>query len=306
MNKRVILSVLIVLSVFTVNAQIKEFEVNEAWVQKISNAAPEKTEVKTSKVHNVLVFDLITGYKHWDTPHIDEVMKVLGKKTGAFNVEVSSDIFKFEAKSLKKYDAVVLNNNCSVGPRRNMFLDILDKDESLTEAKKNKIAARLEAKLLKYVAKGGGLMAVHGSITMQNNSMPFSDMLGGSFDYHPAQQDLSLELVDPNHPLVSAFDGKAFVHRDEPYLFKNAYAKKNFRPLLYIDTSKLNKGKKEIDEQIKYVSWIKKHGKGRVFYSSPSHNAQTFEDPRMLKFFLDGMQYVLGDLKCDDSVGGFK
>ena len=306
MNKRVVLSVLIALSGFTVNAQIKEFEVNEEWVQKISNAAPEKTEVKTSKVHNVLVFDLITGYKHWDTPHIDEVMKVLGKKTGAFNVEVSSDIFKFEAKSLKEYDAVVLNNNCSVGPRRNMFLDILDKDESLSEAKKNKIAARLEAKLLKYVAKGGGLMAVHGSITMQNNSMPFSDMLGGSFDYHPAQQDLSLELVDLDHPLVSAFDGKAFVHRDEPYLFKNAYAKKNFRPLLYIDTSKLNKGKKEIDEQIKYVSWIKKHGKGRVFYSSPSHNAQTFEDPRMLKFFLDGMQYVLGDLKCDDSVGGFK
>ena len=64
--------------------------------------------------------------------------------------------------------------------------------------------------------------------------------------------------------------------------------------------------KKEIDEKIKYVSWIKGHGKGRVFYSSPSHNAQSFEDPKMLKFFLDGMQYVLGDLKCDDSPGGFK
>jgi type 1 glutamine amidotransferase len=305
MNSRILVSGLMLLFVFTANAQIKEFKVNEEWVQKIRNAAPDKTEVQPSKIHKVLVFDLITGYKHWDTPHIDEVMKVLGDKTGAFKVEVTSDIFKFEAKSLKNYDAVVLNNNCSVGPRRNMFLDQLDKDESLSEVEKVKIAARLEAKLIKFVKKGGGLMVIHGSITMQNNSMPFSEMVGGSFDYHPAQQDVSLELVDADHPLVKAFDGKAFVHRDEPYLFKNAYAKKNFRPLLYIDTSKLNK-KKEIDERIKYVSWIKGHGKGRVFYSSPSHNAQTFEDPRMLKFFLDGMQYVLGDLKCDDSPGGFK
>lgn len=305
MNKIIKLSAFLILSVFTVNAQIKEFKVNEEWVQKIRNAAPQKTAVTPSKIHKVLVFDLITGYKHWDTPHIDEVIKVLGDKTGAFKAEVSSDIFNFEAKTLKNYDAVVLNNNCSVGPRRNMFLDQLDKDESLSEAEKIKIAARLEANLIKYVKKGGGLAVIHGSITMQNNSMPFSEMVGGSFDYHPAQQDVSLELVDADHPLVKAFDGKAFVHRDEPYLFKNAYAQKNFRPLLYIDTSKLKK-KKEIDEKIKYVSWIKSHGKGRVFYSSPSHNAQSFEDPKMLKFFLDGMQYVLGDLKCDDSPGGFK
>ena len=138
-----------------------------------------------------------------------------------------------------------------------------------------------------------------------NNRIIFSEMVGGSFDYHPAQQNVSLELSDPTHPLVKAFDSKAFVHQDEPYLFKNAYTKKNFRALLYMDSSKLNKSK-EIDEKIKYVSWIKRHGKGRVFYVSPAHNAQSFEDIRLLKFFLDGTQYVLGDLKCDDSPGGFK
>ena len=205
----------------------------------------------------------------------------------------------------KNYDAIVLNNNCSVGPRRNMFLDQLDNDESLSVKERIKTAARLEANLIKFVKKGKGLMVVHGAITILNNSMAFSDVVGGSFDYHPAQQDVSLEMVDPNHPLVKAFDGKTFVHFDEPYLFKNAYYKKNFRPLLYIDTSKLTV-KKEIDERFKYVSWIKKHGKGRVFYSSPSHNAQSFEDSRLLKFFLDGLQYVLGDLECDDSPGGFK
>ena len=305
MKNRFRLSAVAILFVASLNAQVKKFEVNDAWVQKIEAAAPQNTEVKPSKNLKVLVFDLITGFNHWDTPHIDEVIKTLGNKTGAYKTEVSSDIFKFETKNLKKYDAVVLNNNCSKGPRRNMFLDQLDEDESLSENEKNEIAARLEANLIKFVNKGGGLMVVHGAITMLNNSMPFSDVVGGSFDYHPAQQDVTLESVDASHPLVKAFEGKAFVHRDEPYLFKNAYAKKNFRPLLYIDTNKLTV-KKEINERYKYVSWIKRHGKGRVFYSSPSHNAQSFEDGRLLKFFLDGLQYVLGDLECDDSPGGFK
>ena len=165
-------------------------------------------------------------------------------------------------------------------------------------------AAELEANLIGYVKKGGGLMVIHGAIVMQNNSMAFSEMIGGSFDYHPAPQKITLELCEPNHPLVKAFDGKPFVHVDEPYLFNKAYAQKNFRPLLYMDTSKLIK-KKEIDEQIKYVSWIKKYGKGRVFYVSPSHNAQSLEDSRLLKFYLDGALYVLGDLKCDDSPAKF-
>ena len=48
------------------------------------------------------------------------------------------------------------------------------------------------------------------------------------------------------------------------------------------------------------VAWIKPYGTGRTFFSSPSHNAQSFEDPRLLQFMLDGIQYALGDLECDD------
>lgn len=305
MNKKIILVVSLLMAMLIGNAQIKEFACTDEWVKKIENLAPEKPEVKPAKKRTVLVFNLYTGFNHWVIPHTSAVMKVLGEKTGAFEIEASTDIFKFEKKNLKNYDAVVLNSNCSVGPRRDMFLDVLDKDESLSEEQRKTKAAELEANLIEYVKKGGGLMVVHGAIVMQNNSMAFSEMVGGSFDYHPPGQEVTLELVDANHPLVKAFDGKPFVHVDEPYLFNNAYTKKNFRPLLFIDTAKLTKKNKEIDEQIKYVSWIKKHGKGRVFYVSPSHFAQSFENTRMLKFFLDGAQYVLGDLKCDDSPAKF-
>jgi type 1 glutamine amidotransferase len=285
------------------NAQHKDFKCKDKWVKKIEKIAPEKPEAKPEKKRKVLVFSLHTGFNHWVIPHTSAVMKVLGEKTGAFEVEISTDIYKFEKENLKNYDAVVLNNNCSKGPRRDMFIDVLDENKKLTEKQKDEKAANLESNLIKYVEEGGGLMVVHGAIVMQNNSMPFSEMIGGSFDYHPPQQEVTLELAEANHPLLKAFNGEAFVHIDEPYLFNKAYTEKNFRPLLYMDTSKLKNGKKrkKFDEKIKYVSWIKRHGEGRVFYVSPSHNAQSFEDARLLKFFLDGAQYVLGDLKCDDS-----
>lgn len=301
MRKILVVSMIAFFSVFTAEAQMEEFKVNEEWVKKIEKIAPSAPEVQPNKKHKVLVFDRFTGFNHWVTPHTTEVIKILGDKSGAYKTLVSKDPFIFETKNLKEYDAVVLNNNCSVGPRRNQFLDMLDEDTDLSEEQKEKKAAELENNLIEFVKDGGGLMVIHGAIVMQNNSMPFSEMIGGSFDYHPPQQEVVLELVDADHPLVAAFDGKPFVHVDEPYLFKNAYAQKNFRPLLYMDTSKLTGNNKPFDERIKYVSWIKRHGNGRVFYASPSHNAQSFEDERMLKFFLDGAQYILGDLNCDDS-----
>jgi type 1 glutamine amidotransferase len=290
-----------ILSVLVTKAQNKEFKCNDEWVAKIEKLAPAKAEVEPAKQRKILVFSLFTGFNHWVIPHTSEVMKVLGAKSGAFDVELSTDVFMFEKNNLKKYDAVVLNSACSRGPRRDLILDALDDNTNYSEEEKKAKAAELEANLIEYVEKGNGLMVVHGAIVMQNKSMAFSEMVGGSFDYHPAQQEVSLELTEPDHPLLKAFKGKAFVHVDEPYLFNKAYTKKNFRPLLYMDSSKLKKTKKKIGEKIKYVSWIKKHGKGRVFYVSPSHNAQSFEDTRLLKFFLDGAQYAIGDLKCDDS-----
>jgi type 1 glutamine amidotransferase len=91
------------------------------------------------------------------------------------------------------------------------------------------------------------------------------------------------------------------MHVDEPYIFKNAYFDYNFHPLLAMDVSKLHSLNQEISDPVVYVSWIKKYGSGRVFYVSPSHNAQSFEDPRLLQFYLDGLQYVTGDLICDDT-----
>ncbi|MCM4167684.1 hypothetical protein KCTC52924_00802 [Arenibacter antarcticus] len=299
--KKTILSSLTLLFIGTIWAQsIESFPVTDQWLAKIESSAPSAPRVKAN-TKKVLVFSQHTGFYHWTAPHNNEMLKILAKKTGAFEVHIAYDINSFDRKNLKKYDAIILNNSNPAGPKRDLFWDLLKKNSSLSEDAIVKLAAEYEQNLMDYVAKGGGLMILHGAITVQNISIEFSKMTGGSFDYHPKQQKMHLKEVDPNHPLVEAFKGKGLTHVDEPYFFKNAYFDYNFRPLLYIEADQLEGVKEAVSNNTIYVSWIKRHGKGRVFYSSPSHNAQSMENPELLQFFLDGMQYVVGDLKVDDS-----
>ncbi len=304
MKKLIILAlILISYSNFSLGQKksLDPIPLDDAWKQKIYQLAPDTPTAPVSKKHKVLLFSLFTGFQHWVIPHADEVIRILSEKTNAYEIVKSVDISMFEKKNLKQFDAVVLNNNCSKGDRRDLFYDALIANTALNEADKIKKAAELESNLMNFVKKGGGLAVLHGGIVMQNNSAEFSEMLGGSFDYHPPQQKIELKIAEEGHPLTKAFEGKSFTHIDEPYFFKNAYSKRNFRPLLYMEIDKIQKLKHETSEKISYVSWIKRHGKGRVFYVSPSHNAQSYEDSRILRYYLNGMQYVLGDLKCDDT-----
>ncbi len=272
-----------------------------SWQTIIFSLAPDTTQAPVRKPHRVLLFSLFTGFEHWVIPHADEVITILGEKTGAYAVEKSTDVAMFEIEHLRKYDAVVLNNNCSMGERRDLFYDALSKDSTLSDHQRVAQAAQLESNLLAFVNKGGGLAVLHGGIVMQNNSAEFSTMVGGSFDYHPPQQMIEVKMNEPGHPMVQPFNGNSFSHIDEPYFFKNAYQKKDFRPMLYMETASIAGMTHSSEDKVSYVSWIKKYGEGRVFYVSPSHNAQSYENASLLRYYLNGMQYILGDLKCDDT-----
>ncbi len=300
--QRLLLSFFMLFYFLNAHAQsLEPLEITNEWLASIEKNAPSKARIATDSKKKVLVFSKATGFDHWTIPHNVEMLKILGKKSKAFEIHIGYDIQNFDKKNLKKYDAVILNNSNPSGPDRDLFSDLLKQNTTLTDKEIKVRAAIYEQNLMKYVSKGGGLMILHGAITVQNNSIPFSKMTGGSFDYHPKQQEIHVQEVDKNHPLVKAFKGKGLTHIDEPYFFKNAYFDYNFRPLLYMEVNELDGLKKEIDEKVIYVSWIKRYGKGRVFYSSPGHNAQSMDKPELLQFFLDGMQYVVGDLKCDDS-----
>ena len=47
------------------------------------------------------------------------------------------------------------------------------------------------------------------------------------------------------------------------------------------------------------ISWIRNYGKGRTFYCSLGHRKEIFSNPVVLKHYLAGFQFVLGDLEAD-------
>lgn len=285
------------------------------WIARVKELAPAAPTAAPKRKREVLLFHLFTGFDHKVIPHANEAVKAIAEKTGAFGVTPSTDIEMFRPENIGRFDGVILNNCCSVGPGRDIFIDVLggnikdpksatlgDKYKGLGADERKARAAELEKGLIDHIAGGGGLVVLHGGIVMQNNSAAFGEMVGGSFDYHPKAQEFTLYPVGPDHALLKAFNGEPFTHTDEPYMFKDAYAKKNFRPLLMIKSADIQ-GKREgkpVDD-ILYVSWIKRFGKGRVFFVSPSHFPESYHSKALLRFYLDGIQYALGDLECDDA-----
>jgi type 1 glutamine amidotransferase len=304
MKKSIFYAIVFISFIGTAHSQgMPEVELTPEWKDKIEKLAPEKATFPFKGKKKVLVFSLHTGFWHWVNPHTEAMFKILGEKSGAFEVSSSTDLAMMEKDKLKEFDMIVFNNTNSKPTHRNLFVDKLSENGEMDSLAVWKKAAQLEKNIIDYVKKGGGLFVIHGGNTTLNNSMAFSRLIGGSFDYHPKQQPINVRLADPQHPLVQAFPADGFVHTDEPYFYKNAYSELDFKPLLYFNNAEIEAQKKgqELTEGVTYVAWIRKDGKGRVLYSAPSHNAQSFENPDLLQFFLDGMQYLVGDVKVDEA-----
>lgn len=294
---------ILLLPKLTFGQNLATVPLNQAWKQKIEALAPSQTRFESTSPKKILLFSLHTGFEHWVIPHTEEVFKILGSKSKQFEVTASKDIHQFEMESLSNYDAVVLNNTCSKADHRHLFWDQLRADSTLDSAIVMAKAQALETNLIEFVSEGGGLLLLHGAITTLNNSAKFSALVGASFDYHPPQQQVQVKLENPSHPLVAAFPKDGFSHVDEPYFYKNAYSNLNFTPLLYFDNAQITnqRANQELKSGKTYLAWIRPEGKGKVMYISPAHNAQSFENPALLQFFLDGLQYVVGDVSCDET-----
>ncbi len=270
----------------------QEFELSDAWIDQIRGTMPKTLSVEPQRPRKILMLSECMGFRHWVIPHTAAVIKVMGE-TGAYNVVETTDPMDFLPDNLQNFDAILFNNTCSSKEGRDYFSDYV-KEPELAEALKDSV--------INFVAKGGGFIAIHGGNLAYMFCEKWERMQGMTFCHHPHQQQLTLNLTEPSHALLKVFDGEAFEHFDEPYLFVCKYNEPAFRPLLELDISNLswneNKGR---HSGPCYAAWIKRYEQGRIFYSSPSHNAQSFEDSRLLQFMLDGIQYALGDLDCDDT-----
>lgn len=143
---------------------------------------------------------------------------------------------------------------------------------------------------------------------LQRGTWPeFNRMIGGYFKYHWLDpQHIVYKIDDPSSPLTAMFSG-GFEVNDETYTFGiKSWSRENLHVLTSIDYSKMSEADKQKEDYPREdhdygLSWIRREGKGRVFYSAHGHSERTYAIRPMLEHMLAGVQYAIGDLKANDA-----
>jgi len=272
-----------------------ELKVDQATIKKIEQALPEGAPAKPKKPRKVLLFSKTNGFRHGSIPVGVTAIKMLGEKTGAFSSVHSEDDAMFEPETLAQFDAVIMINTTGQ----------LFRPKKLPQDPQQRKAAlqreeRLKQSLVDFVSSGKGLAGTHSATDTYKNWKEYNEMMGGAFAGHPWHTEVPIRVLDPQHPLNQVFDGQGFTVADEIYQFRDDTANPGQRRMLLglaPDWKQLSKGKRK--DGFYPISWISRYGQGRTFYCSLGHRSEIYFNPVILKHYLAGFQYALGDLAAE-------
>jgi len=278
---------------------------------KLTAAAPANAPAKPSRPRKVLVLtesksDLDRAAKssgmkfvpHVSAPHCAKAVALAGKRTGAFEATITSDIRVLSDQGLKGYDAIVLANVYLEGKLYKVPRDMKGPDAATFAARRKALTA--------FVRGGGGLVGVHNATCEALGWGEYNAMIGATHSGHAwyAHTTTPVKLDDATSPLNAAFGGKGFEVRDDIYTFTGPYRRDKLHVLLSVDLSKAAGSMTADRYDDDYpVSWIRTCGQGRVFYTSLGENPATFRNKAFVSHLLAGVQYAIGDLKADASPG---
>jgi type 1 glutamine amidotransferase len=289
----------ITLALLSTAATPTQAELSPDQARRIREAAPAKSRVQPKQPRRVLISNTpymeSSPHKGYTIPQGAYAMQTLGEITGAFQGAISDDQTLLLPEKIKQFDAIIMNNSC--GPWTTPT------DESMPQfakfgTDKGKIEKLLRESFLKWVRSGGGVVAYHYSIGAARHWPELENVLGASCGGHPWNEEVGVKLDEPDHPLLKVFQGQDFRITEEVFQYLDPYSRDNVRVLLSIDTKTTNmqvKWLRRTDNDYA-LAWTKSYGQGRVFYSEFGHRTEIWWNPTILQFYLDAIQYTLGDL----------
>lgn len=257
--------------------------VSEEKIAKIKAAMPDKAVAKPAQPRKMLVFWKCETFFHTVIPVANEALKIMGEKTGAFQVTaVTDDYSVFNAETLKQFDVICFNNTTSLK---------LDPSKTPEQCKA----------IMDFVKNGKGIVGIHAAADNFYQWPEAQQMMGNKFTAHPwgAGSTVAIKIDEPDHPLTAPFKGQGFKVKDEIYrTAPGVYSREKQFVLMSLDlsdpTTKNVKGVIESDNDTG-ITWIKDVGKGRLFYCSLGHNDEIFMNTPILEHYLRGIQFAAGD-----------
>jgi hypothetical protein len=282
-------------------------QLTEQQARRIEAAVPEAARVAPGTPRRVLIWNTPfmeqSPHKGYSIPQAEYAMRLLGERTGAYDAVVSDDVAMYLPENIKRFDAIIMNN--SNGPWIRPTAADMPKFSGLA-ADIDAAETLLRQSLLDYVAHGGGIVAYHHAIGGNNHWPQFKELIGAGYWGHPWNEEVAVKLDEPNHPLVAAFGGEGFRIAEEIFQFREPYSRSRVRVLLSLETDHTNMTVPWIHRKDNdfALAWIRRYGQGRVFYSAFGHRTEIWWTRQILRFYLDAIQYAMGDLRADATPSG--
>ena len=254
---------------------------------------------------SVLIFTKSSGFEHdvvkttgGKSSVLEQAVTALGKQHG-FDVTATKDGRVFDSADFKKHAAVLF---FTTGVLTTTGTDL--NPPMSTQGKQS---------LLDAVAGGLGFIGVHAAsdtfhtppdpddnsnryVAHGDKSDPYLRMLGGEFITHgstPRLQTANVVVSDPKFPGLEGVSSPVSFNEEW-------YSLKDFRTDLHVILTLDTKGMTgEPYQRAPYpITWARKEGKGRVFYTAIGDRPENWSNPFFLNLLGGGIRWAIGDAKA--------
>ncbi len=157
-------------------------------------------------------------------------------------------------------------------------------DGLIIYADQDKIESAQEKALLDFVAGGKGFIPIHCASYCFINSPKYVALVGAQFKIHSVGV-FRTRTVNVNHPVMKGL--REFETRDETYVHTNFN-----RDCIVLQV------RREGDRDEPWT-WVRTHGRGRVFYTAYGHGDHTWDNPEFLALLERGVRWACGDNRIE-------
>lgn len=219
----------------------------------------------------VLMLTHSAGFKHDYLPVAEEVIKQIGKESGAFSATTTKDCSLINEENLKNYDALIFATTGEL---------------PMSDEQKNA--------LINFVkVDGKGFIGIHNATDTLYEFSEYGEMLGGYFNGHPWSQRVDVIVEDRDHPSTKHLDSEEKGILEEIYTFRN-WSRDKTRVLASLDNNSVDLSKGNREDNDYALVWCHSFGKGRVFYTGFGHYKEIWEYKKFHKHLLGGIQWAMG------------
>ncbi len=223
--------------------------------------------------------------QHDSVSHALAVIERLGYESGAYDTYIRTD-----SNIVARQPLMTTGTPASGGPSLatvDAIFFLGHREVALDAQQRSELAAFVHD-------DGKGFVAAHTALTAFESWPEFGDLLGARYDDHPWNVAAGTVLnEDPAFPATRHF-APTFTLVDEFYQPK-ALSRDTLRVLLRLDVSKMpaNPQLRRTDGDFP-LAWAKSYGKGRVFYSSLGHAAETWDNRDVAQMYFEAIKWALG------------